>query len=42
MGAKHALLKDVGAASYATGGGETRRHPLRSVGHGHRFSHLCA
>jgi cation diffusion facilitator CzcD-associated flavoprotein CzcO len=40
MGAKHALLEEVGAAGYAAGGRETRRHPLCSAGHGHRFAHL--
>jgi hypothetical protein len=38
--AKHALLEQVGAAGYPTGGRKTRGHPSRTVSHRHPFSHL--
>src|SRR3954471_2299737 len=38
--AEHALLKQVCAASHATGSCETLRHPSRAVGHRHRLLDL--
>jgi hypothetical protein len=38
--AKHALLKEVGAAGKSPGGCEPRRYAFRTVSHCHRFSHL--
>src|SRR6201993_727120 len=39
-GFENALLDEVGAAGDAAGGCEARRHPSRTVGHGHCLSNV--